>query len=159
MDPLIELEKLWDIVMELRGMIKAHLNETAGKECRHLSPPFKGKVIYLAGKFTGDSDDIAINIMTARSFASQLAAKGHCCIVPHMNFDHFSLTLGDYRNAMKCCLALIHRVDAVFFMPGWKDSLGAQCEWYAAHALYRTIYYELEDVPSVIPKKDDTEDV
>ena len=139
-----DLAKLWDIVMELRGLIKAHLNETVGRECRHLPSPFKGKVIYLAGKFTGDEEK---NTEIARQFAIELSAKGHCVIVPHTNFNHFQLTPEDYRKAMHCCLALIHRVDAVFFMPGWKESLGATCEYYCAHALYRTIYYELDDVP------------
>ena len=155
MDPLKELEKLWDVVMEMRGMLKAHLNEhVTGKESKHLSSPFKGKVIYLAGKFTGHIDDIVVNTHVARDYASKLADKGHCIIVPHINFDHFGLDLEGYRKAMACCLTLIHRVDAVFFMPGWKDSLGATAEWYAAHALFRTVYYELDDVPDVTPKSD-----
>ena len=73
--------------------------------------------------------------------------KGHTPIVPHTNFDFASS--GQWNPVMHCCLDLIHRVDAVFMLPGWEYSLGARAERYAAYATGRTVFYDLKDVPDV----------
>jgi hypothetical protein len=140
----IHLEKLWDVTMEMRGLLKAHLNETRGGECNTVPNPFKGKVIYVAGPFTGD---LETNVAQAKEVAWQLYQKGHCPIVPHTNFDFAPPTMDEWRGVIRICMAILHRVDAIYMLPGWKDSVGAVTEWYVAHALYRTVYYNLGDVP------------
>lgn len=105
------------------------------------------KVIYVAGPLTGPNE--GINTQIARHYALKLFEKGHTPIVPHTNNDYCPLDMEHYRQAMHCCLDLIHRVDAVFMIPGWEQSLGARCERYAAYATGRTVYYDLHDVPDV----------
>lgn len=107
------------------------------------------KVIYVAGPLTGP--DEGVNTQIARHYAMKLFEKGHVAIVPHTNFDFCPITPEYYRQVMHCCLDLIHRVDAVFMIPGWEHSLGARAERYAAYATGRTVYYELDDVPHVPP--------
>lgn len=114
------------------------------------------KVIYVAGPYsTGCPDELQENVFAARRAGAQLMAKGHTPIVPHTNFDYAGQE--QWRSIMDCCLDLIHRVDAVFMLPGWERSLGARAERYAAYATGRTVYYDLQDVPDIkhlLPKDD-----
>lgn len=114
------------------------------------------KVIYVAGPLTGP--DEGINTQIARHYALKLFEKGHTPIVPHTNNDFAPITPEYYRQVMHCCLDLIHRVDAVFMIPGWEHSLGARAERYAAYATGRTVYYDLHDVPEVPKPNNDMDE-
>lgn len=114
------------------------------------------KVIYVAGPLTGP--DEGINTQIARHYAMKIMGKGHTPIVPHTNFDFCPIAPEYYRQVMHCCLDLIHRVDAVFMIPGWEHSLGARAERYAAYATGRTVYYDLRDIPVILPPTEDSID-
>ncbi len=124
---------------------------------KHVGCGRVAKVIYVAGPLTGP--DEGINTQIARHYALKLFEKGHTPIVPHTNNDYVPATLEYYRQAMHCCLDLIHRVDAVFMIPGWEHSLGARCERYAAYATGRTVYYDLYDVPDVTKPSNQLDDL
>lgn len=109
------------------------------------------KVIYVAGPLT---DDVEVGTGLARHYGMKLMEKGHTPVVPHTNFDFAPITGDYYRQVMHCCLDLIHRVDAVFMIPGWEHSLGARAERYAAYATGRTVYYDLDDIPRIPPSTD-----
>lgn len=77
------------------------------------------KVIYLAGRITG-----VPNYWEAFEKAEEeLAARGFIVLsptrLPH-NLDN--------QKAMKICIAMIDQADAVYFIPDWHLSVGAQLE-------------------------------
>lgn len=101
--------------------------------------------IYIAGKISGDPN-YQQKFMKARQ---QMEEKGHIVISPAVLPG--GMTPGDY---MKICFAMIDVVDAVAFLPDWKDSPGARLEWmYCKYINKETLYtpgatsLENEDVP------------
>lgn len=139
---------LSDLLMEMVGRVNAHLSERREGD-QHLSCSFKGKVIYVAGPLSGD---VVYNTAVARMAAHELAQKGHCPVVPHTNFDY--APMDEWRAVIRLCLVILHRVDAVYFLPGWKQSIGSVIEFYCAHALYRTCYFDMKDVPDMRSRPD-----
>ena len=98
------------------------------------------KVIYIAGRITGvknywkpfeEADD-------------ELTSMGYTVLTP----TRLPWDLGNEK-AMKICLAMIDQADAVYFLPGWNQSVGANlemlyCKYIGKPAV--TTYEELEEV-------------
>lgn len=96
--------------------------------------------IYIAGKITGNPDYKA---QFAEAEAA-LRAKGHSVMNPaHIGECGAEFT---YRNYMSVARTMQSVCDAVYFLPNWKDSNGAQQEHKHARATWQRMYFKLEDV-------------
>lgn len=153
-DPTIskKVKALQEEVAQLAALLEKVITLGTKPIPHHVGAHREGKVIYIVGPYTGTPQDIAFNVITARDAAKQLVERGHTPIVPHTNFDAFGLD--EWKTVMHCCLDIIHRVDAIVLLPGWRFSLGSRCERYAAYATGRTVYNSLDDVPDLRPKPD-----
>lgn len=86
----------------------------------------RDKVIYVSGKYTGNPDQIKENIAVARSYSMRIWELGFIALCPHLNTMHFERDCGcDYEDYMDGDMVLVERSDAMFMIPGWKDSKGA----------------------------------
>lgn len=106
------------------------------------------KVVFVSGKFTaGNSWEREQNIREAEQVALEIWRLGAAAICPHTNTRHFDGILpaqvfydGD--------IAILRKCDAVFMVPGWENSIGAQDEHAVAYALGIPVfdnYRRLED--------------
>jgi hypothetical protein len=104
----------------------------------------RNKVIYVAGKYTGD---IESNIKLAREYSIKIWEIGFTAFTPHLNSSHFdddcNCTWKDY---MIAYLEILSRCDAIFMLPGWEDSKGALMEYNFAKENNIEIFYKLEDL-------------
>jgi len=89
------------------------------------------------------SANVASNVNRARMFGASAAQIGTACpVVPHLMFDAFWSTLSyarEYRAAMKACIMLVKRSDAVIVC-GSRISLGMAMEILAADKYSVPIY-------------------
>lgn len=77
------------------------------------------KVIYIAGPITGVE-----RYWEAFEMAEDaIRAKGHIPLTP----TRIPWDLSNEK-AMRICLAMIDQADAVYFLPGWDESIGASLE-------------------------------
>lgn len=77
------------------------------------------KVIYIAGPITG----VEKYWEAFEKAEDELTAKGYIALTP----TRLPYNLGNAK-AMKICLAMIDQADAVYFLPGWHMSIGANLE-------------------------------
>ncbi len=77
------------------------------------------KVIYIAGPITG----VAEYWKAFEQAEDELTAMGYIPLTP----TRLPWNLSNDK-AMKICLAMIDQADAVYFLPGWSKSVGAQLE-------------------------------
>jgi hypothetical protein len=107
----------------------------------------KMKVIYVAGKYSGDSySEVHDNILKAEKVGLELIARGWAVIIPHLNLYHFERYeisgMFDYTTWMGIDIELLSRSDAIFMMRGWEHSKGATHEHAIAEGEGLDIYYE-----------------
>lgn len=81
--------------------------------------------VYIAGKITGDN---GYKAKFAKAW-DELSEKGHAVLNPSILPS--GMTNADY---MRICLSMIDSADAVYFLPDYKGSPGAQIE--LAYCLY-----------------------
>lgn len=77
------------------------------------------RVIYIAGRITG----VPEYWKAFEQAEDELTARGFIVLTPTRlpwNLDN--------ERAMKICLAMIDQADAVYFLPGWNLSVGANLE-------------------------------
>lgn len=77
------------------------------------------KVIYIAGRITG----VPKYWEAFEKAEDELTAMGFVVLTP----TRLPYNL-DNEKAMKICLAMIDQADAVYFLPGWSRSIGANLE-------------------------------
>ena len=77
------------------------------------------KVIYIAGPIAG----VAEYWKPFEEAEDELTARGYIVLTP-TRLPHNI----DNTRAMKICLAMIDQADAVYFLPGWNLSIGANLE-------------------------------
>lgn len=83
-------------------------------------------IIYTAGKYSGDVD---ANIAVAREWAIKLWEAGHTVICPHLNTAHMDKDCkATYEDFIAGDLQIVSRCDAVFMLPDWGGSKGANIE-------------------------------
>jgi hypothetical protein len=92
------------------------------------------KVVYIAGRITG-VDEYWKPFEAAED---DLTAKGFIVLTP----TRLPYNISNDK-AMKICLAMIDQADAVYFLPGWNMSIGANLEMayckYTGKAWYTSI--------------------
>lgn len=87
------------------------------------------KVVYVAHPFTGNEEE---NRDDAREIVAGLYGSNPDADTVYINpLDNFAAAdfagVG-YEKAMKCCLELVARADAVLVCPGWEESKGCRME-------------------------------
>lgn len=98
------------------------------------------KVIYIAGPISG-VDEYWKPFEEAED---ELTARGYIVLTPTRlpyNIDN--------DKAMKICLAMIEQADAVFFLPGWNMSIGANLEMHYCKYVGKPYGINLSDFPNV----------
>jgi hypothetical protein len=79
----------------------------------------KKKVIYIAGRITG----VPRYWEAFENAEDELTAMGFTVLIPTRLPQDL-----DNEKAMKICLTMIDQADAVYFLPGWNLSVGANLE-------------------------------
>lgn len=109
------------------------------------------KLIYVAGKYLGDSAwETYINIHHARVAARKLWDDGWAVICPHSNTAFMDGAdahdregpNGDWARWLRGDLEIISRCDAIYMLDNYKDSKGALIELKKAMDLGLEILYE-----------------
>ena len=101
--------------------------------------------IYIAGPITGKLE-YRKKFMAAER---RLRRKGHIVVNPATLPDG----LGEARRYMKICFAMLDCCDAVYFLQGWEESVGAKEEWEYAKVKGKMLFYELSYVATECSKK------
>jgi nucleoside 2-deoxyribosyltransferase len=97
----------------------------------------KKKVIYIAGPITG----VDKYWEPFEKVEDELTARGFIVLTPtRLPYNLYN------DKAMKICLAMIEQADAVFFLPGWHMSVGANLEMYYCKYCDKPYYTKLEDL-------------
>ena len=107
-------------------------------------------IIYISGPYTAPTEKkIKANISKARYCAIRIMQLGHTVICPHTMtafWDKVSnLTYDDF---MKMYLDLIKVADALFMLPGWRESEGATQEYREAIRLGKEFFYTFSELES-----------
>ena len=106
------------------------------------------KVIYTAGPYSGPGhNDVLNNILTARFISRMLWLRGFAVICPHLNTAWMDGPDLAWEQFMAGDLEMLSRCDAIYMLPGWEDSKGAQIEHSRAIELGVPAYYNLSEVP------------
>jgi len=101
------------------------------------------KVIYIAGKYRGETEsEVFNNIIKARAAAQRFWRLGWAVICPHTNTAFMGGE--DDSKFLEGDLELLRRCDAVYFLSGWYESEGATFEHRLATQMGKEIYYEEE---------------
>lgn len=106
--------------------------------------------IYISGPITGVTS-------YRRRFARverALRNLGHTPMNPAVVSEGF-----DYDDYMKICRVMLEVCDAIFMMPGWEKSHGANIELGWAEELELPVFYSLEQVPDERGENDETNPV
>ena len=107
--------------------------------------------VYLAGKYRAKDgthdwsayEEIARNISLARTWAMRLASDNIPMFCPHLNSAHAEVIAPNvhpdywYRLDMQ----ILANAQAIFLLPGWKDSYGARDEHAFAEDNHLGVFY------------------
>ncbi len=103
-------------------------------------------LVYVAGPYSAATrEKIDINIARATYYGIEVARLGGMPVVPHSNTAHAKYSeVQPYEFWMLGTAKLLRACDAVFMMPTWRASSGAQAEEKLARSLKLPIFFELE---------------
>jgi hypothetical protein len=89
------------------------------------------RVIYVSGPYTGD---VEIHKQAAVLIGQKVREHGFIPLVPHISICPIEKpdSKKGYTLAMRECLALMYRCDAIVMVPGWERSRGARIERFLA---------------------------
>jgi hypothetical protein len=96
--------------------------------------------IYIAGKITNNPTYIE----DFEKVEKELTELGHVVLNP----AKLPNGLG-YENCMHICFAMIDTVDAVYLLPNWKDSKGANREFKYASEKFKYIVDNIKDLEAL----------
>jgi hypothetical protein len=99
------------------------------------------KKIYIAGKVTGlPPQEVKEKFATAQGVIEKLGFEAVNPIEVVNNPNE------NWHTAMEKCLAALKQCDAIYMLPCYKDSPGADIEHKKAYALGLDVYYSLETI-------------
>jgi hypothetical protein len=104
---------------------------------KHVKKPTKKKIIYVAGRYRDERGEFYVeaNIREAAHRALNIWPWGAIALCPHMNIAHFGGAHSIKDEVwLEGDIELMKRCDAVYFIPGWESSKGAQEEFRVALA-------------------------
>ncbi len=107
------------------------------------------KVVYVAGKYLGNSDwETYNNIHKARVAAHRLWDEGYAVICPHANTAFFGgpneqAKGSEWMKWITGDLEILRRCDKIYLLNNWKDSKGAGIELNEAIKSHLEVDYEL----------------
>lgn len=107
-------------------------------------------IIYISGAYSADTkEQIEENILIAESFAIKIWNLGHSVFAPHCNSDLFEHKgcKAKYSHILDFDKRILCACEAIFMLPNWKDSPGANQEYELAKRIGMPIYYNLEEIP------------
>ena len=99
--------------------------------------------IYISGPITG-VDNYREKF---DAFADIIRSKGHEVVNPCDMDNILSPATTTWEQYMIADLGLLRCCDAIFLMPGWKESRGAAVEYHEATRLRMLIYNSIEQIP------------
>lgn len=103
-------------------------------------------VIYVSGPYTGHNAwAIESNIRVAEADALSIWEMGAVGLCPHTN-NRFFYGAFPEDVALRGCIELVHRSDAIYMCQGWEDSPGATRERDEAMLLGIPVFYSLGDL-------------
>jgi hypothetical protein len=101
------------------------------------------QIVYIAGQYRSKYGVIGrlINIIKARRVAIQLAKRGYCCFVPHLNWGLMDGHRDD-KFWLDCGLKMLPKCQIIYMMTGWDKSAGAREEFLAAEKHKLNVMFE-----------------
>ncbi len=114
--------------------------------CPAARPMVEPPLVYVAGPYSAATRaKVEVNIARATGYGLEIARMGGMPVVPHSNTsdDRYAQTQ-PYEFWMLGTAKLLRACDAVFMMPTWRASSGAQAEEKLARSLKLPIFFELE---------------
>lgn len=112
------------------------------------------RVIYIAGKYTADTEwGVEQNIRRAERAAMWVWKRGMAAHCPHMNTRRWGGAL-DYETFMGGDFEILSRCDAVLAVANWKDSPGTKREIEHAAKKNVPVFYNLKDLLAWKEKND-----
>lgn len=110
-------------------------------------------LVYIAGPYRGKtSQEVELNIASAKQVAKLVARKGYMPVTPHLNtqgFEHIAPDLPD-EFWLEGTLEIMRRCDYVVLAPGWEFSSGTHKEIQTAKDLHISIFYDVYDLPEML---------
>lgn len=103
------------------------------------------QVVYVSGPFTGE---VATNRAAAIAMGEKLRCLGYCALVPHIAVVPFEEPDAprSYAQAMRECVELMKRCDAVLMTERWQQSRGARIEHFLALRAGITVAYTIAEL-------------
>lgn len=95
------------------------------------------KYVYISGPVTGTND----YPLRFKDGCEEVRKMGYEPINPISAAIHFPKTM-DWSGYMMIALEQLRNADAIYMLPGWKNSNGARCEYYFAKGMGKEILNE-----------------
>jgi hypothetical protein len=107
------------------------------------------RIVYLAGAYSGATlMEVNRNIQEARNVALTLAKRRIPFLCTILQTAHFDTVLGEhdpgYEHWINVSLEVLKRCDAIFLIPNWQQSKGANLEREAAIARRMPVFEDIE---------------
>ncbi len=102
--------------------------------------------IYIASPYT--KGDVAVNVRTSILAAEQVRAKGHLPFAPLLSHFWHCMSPYEYEYWIAMDLEWALACDAILRLPG--ESSGADGEVALCKYWGKTIYYSIDDVPTIL---------
>lgn len=99
------------------------------------------KTIYIAGKITGEDTNKCWDKFIHYKSIVYEKENGRFCDID-ITIPQFVCYDDDtWFEAMEKCMEVVFAADKIYFLPDWKSSKGATCEYYVAKALGKEIVF------------------
>jgi hypothetical protein len=109
----------------------------------------KSQMIYISGKYSSDDpDSVRDNTGKAIEAVVKIIEKGHTPCSPHLMFPD----LGDKFDSpvlQLLGLNVLEKCDAVYFLPGYRQSSGAMSEYRYAINHNKETYFDIDQIKKV----------